>query len=343
MDIAQYNYDLPKELIAEYPPSIRGESRLLVLSRETGEIQDKRYCDIEQFFCPGDIIILNNTKVVKARLVGIDNKNRERELLLLEKHQKEDNWFHHDFLCRGKVSPGDVFMINENQVVVSQVKEGGVVTLSSRVSFLELTEKYGEMPIPPYLKRSAEAVDNERYQTVWAQASGSVAAPTASLNMTEEIIEKLKRKQVKICYLTLHVGLGTFLPIRDTKLEKHKMHKEFFEIPDQTIEAIREAKRKQGRVFVAGTTVARALEYSASEIYNNRQHTSIVGEADIFIYPGYNFRVVDGLLTNYHAPKSTVLMLAAAFAGWPNLKMAYQHAIKEQYKFLSYGDSMLIV
>lgn len=343
MNIAQYDYVLPKELVAEYPPKKRGESKLLVLSRTTGEIQDKTYSDIEQFLCPGDTIVFNNTKVIRARFLAVDSQNKERELLLLEKHQKENDWFSHDFLCRGQVKQGDVFTIHGNRVFVSEIKGGGVVTLTSDVSFLELAKKHGEVPIPPYLKRSAEAVDRERYQTVWAQISGSVAAPTASLNMTAEIIEKLRKKQVNICYLTLHVGLGTFLPIRDNELEKHKMHKEFFEIPHQTVQTIITTKRRHGRVFAAGTTVARALEYSASKIYSTSLDNSIIGEADNFIYPGYEFKIVDGLLTNYHAPKSTVLMLASAFAGWKNLKKAYQHAIKERYKFLSYGDSMLII
>ena len=199
----------------------------------------------------------------------------------------------------------------------------------------ELAEKYGTVPLPPYLHRDAEESDKQRYQTVWAKEMGSAAAPTASLNMTDDLLDRLRQKGVIIKYLTLHVGLGTFLPIRSDNIEEHKMHSEWFHIPEETLEAINVAKSTNHRVVALGTTVARTLEY-----YGKTGETT--GEDDIFIYPGFDFAVIDALVTNFHAPKSTVLMLASAFAGWDHLKTAYQHAIDEKYNFLSYGDSMFI-
>jgi S-adenosylmethionine:tRNA ribosyltransferase-isomerase len=206
---------------------------------------------------------------------------------------------------------------------------------------MQIASELGHVPLPPYMKRQDSAQDRERYQTEFAKHVGSVAAPTASLNMTKQVLKSLQTKGVKICYLTLHVGLGTFLPIRTEKVEKHAMHSEWFEIPASTLETIRLAKHEGRRVVAVGTTVARSLEFVADKIA--KADSSIQGEADIFIYPGYEFKVVNVLVTNFHAPKSTVLMLTAAFAGWPLLKQAYNHALDNDYRFLSYGDSMLIV
>ena len=221
--------------------------------------------------------------------------------------------------------------MNNKLIVITKILGNGIADVESSVSLSELAQLYGEVPLPPYLHRDASEEDKKRYQTIFAKNMGSAAAPTASLNMTDELLEKLKQKGVIIKYLTLHVGLGTFLPIRSDKIEDHKMHSEWFNIPEDTIAAIKNAER----VVALGTTVARTLEYYA-------QTGKTEGEDDIFIYPGYEFKIVDALLTNFHAPKSTVLMLASAFAGWDNLKNAYNHAIEEKYNFLSYGDSMLI-
>jgi S-adenosylmethionine:tRNA ribosyltransferase-isomerase len=208
----------------------------------------------------------------------------------------------------------------------------GIAEVESNLELSELAERFGTVPLPPYLHREATNDDKKRYQTVWAKNMGSAAAPTASLNMTDELLEKLKQKGVIIKYLTLHVGLGTFLPMRTDKVEDHKMHSEWFHIPEDTINAINNA---DGRIIALGTTVARTLEYYA-------RTGKTEGEDDIFIYPGFEFKLVDALITNFHAPKSTVLMLASAFAGWDHLKSAYNHAVKEKYNFLSYGDSMFI-
>lgn len=331
MLVSDYNYDLPEERIAKFPPKERGSTRLLVLNRNTSEIQDSYYRDLAGFLNPGDVLILNDTRVMQSRLFCHLPDGRPRELVVLEKHGNEPQ----RVMYRGKLHDGDVLEVENQKITIVKILGNGIAEVSSEIPLAELAEKYGTVPLPPYLHRDAEESDKKRYQTVWAKNMGSAAAPTASLNMTEELLEKLKQKGVIIKYLTLHVGLGTFLPIRTDEVEGHKMHSEWFHIPEDTITAIEEAKNHNHRVVALGTTVARTLEY-----YGKTGKTE--GEDDIFIYPGFEFTVIDALLTNFHAPKSTVLMLASAFAGWDNLKNAYTHAVDEKYNFLSYGDSMLI-
>lgn len=341
MKLSDYNYELPEELIADMPPTIRGTSRLLVLDRETGSIQDKKYADIVDFLEAGDVLVLNDTKVIRARLRAHKEDGAEREIVILEKHIFDDDWHRHRVLYRGKLRVGDKLTVGKANLMVEEIQEGGIAVVKSSYDLLKLAEECGEVPLPPYMHRSATPMDIERYQTIWAMESGSVAAPTASLNMTDEIINCLKSKGIKIVYITLHVGLGTFLPIRTDLVEDHHMHQEHFEIPSSTVAAIQLAKASGKRVIALGTTVARTLEY-ASEFFK-KEPVDISGEADIFIYPGYEFKAIDGLLTNYHAPKSTVLMLTAAFAGWDKLLPAYKHLVSEKYRFFSYGDSMLIL
>lgn len=253
---------------------------------------------------------------------------RERELVVLEKHGDEPQ----RVMYRGKLHEGDKLTYD---IVVAKILGNGIAEVESKVPLADLAEKYGTVPLPPYLHRDATEEDKKRYQTVWAKNMGSAAAPTASLNMTEDLLTRLKKKGVIIKYLTLHVGLGTFLPIRSDKIEDHKMHSEWYHIPEDTVVAIKNAKENGNRVVSLGTTVARTLEYYAKT-------GKTEGEDDIFIYPGFEFKMIDALLTNYHAPKSTVLMLASAFAGWDHLKAAYEHSIEKEYNFLSYGDSMFI-
>ena len=399
MLVSDYNYDLPDERIAKFPPKERGASRLLVLDRQTGDITDSYYRNLDEFLNPGDVLILNDTRVMQSRLFCTLPDGRQRELVGLEKHGNEPQ----RVMYRGKLHDGDILAITDKafdddsfeeplrgrratgatearddgpegafreRILIKRIIGNGIAEVESATPLADLAEKYGTVPLPPYLHRDATESDKKRYQTVWAKNMGSAAAPTASLNMTEELLDRLKQKGIIIKYLTLHVGLGTFLPIRSDKVEDHKMHSEWFNIPDDTIAAIIEAKKRlsrnapsgpssrasvaplarrprkgsskeffspqsSGRVIALGTTVARTLEY-----YGKTGKTS--GEDDIFIYPGFDFKVIDGLITNYHAPKSTVLMLASAFAGWDHLKNAYEHAIAEKYNFLSYGDSMLI-
>ena len=331
MLVSDYNYDLPEERIAKFPPEERGSTRLLVLDRNTGAIQDSHYRDLADFLNPGDVLILNDTRVMQSRLFCHLPDGRKRELVVLEKHGNEPQ----KVMYRGKLHDGDKLKVADQEIVITKILGNGIAEVTSDTPLADLAEKYGTVPLPPYLHRDAEESDKKRYQTVWAKNMGSAAAPTASLNMTEELLEKLKQKGVIVKYLTLHVGLGTFLPIRTDEVEGHKMHSEWFHIPEDTITAIEEAKNHNHQVVALGTTVARTLEY-----YGKTGKTE--GEDDIFIYPGFDFTVIDALLTNFHAPKSTVLMLASAFAGWDHLKNAYAHAVEEKYNVLSYGDSMLI-
>ncbi|MBQ2638375.1 tRNA preQ1(34) S-adenosylmethionine ribosyltransferase-isomerase QueA [Candidatus Saccharibacteria bacterium] len=355
MLVSDFDYELPEERIAKFPPKERGSTRLCVLRRETGEILDAYYRELDEFLEAGDVVILNDTRVMQSRLFCELMDGRPRELVVLEKHGGEPQ----RVMYRGKLHEGDELRVlkadfsgKENSsakrveelkrlektdyvVKITTILGNGLAEVEAAEDLGELTERFGSVPLPPYLHRDASEADKERYQTVWAKQMGSAAAPTASLNMTEELIERLKAKGVKVCYLTLHVGLGTFLPIRTDEVEAHKMHSEWFRIPEETLEEIERAKASGGRVVAVGTTVARTLEFWAKT-------GEVSGEDDIFIYPGFEFKVVDCLLTNFHAPKSTVLMLASAFAGWGKLKAAYEHCVAEKYNFLSYGDSMLI-
>lgn len=341
MKLSDYSYDLPEELIADEPPKVRGTSRLLVLERSTGRLTDSRYADIAQFLEPGDLLVLNDTRVIKARLLATKDNGAERELIILEKHGQADDWHTHKVMYRRKLVAGDTLHIGDAIITVEEILGDGLAIVKSSRDMLELADQHGQVPLPPYMHRDATPMDTERYQTVWAKEKGSVAAPTASLNMTDEILQTLRDKGVRITYLTLHVGLGTFMPIRTDNIEDHHMHQEYFEIPASAVEAIQQTKATGKRVVALGTTVTRTLEYAHQQL--QQPVHDISGEADIFIYPGYTFKTIDGLLTNYHAPKSTVLMLTAAFAGWDHLRTAYEHAVAEQYHFLSYGDSMLIV
>ncbi len=343
MDLNIFNYKLDQLRIAKYPPKVRGSSRLLVLDRDSNTLVDDRYSNIINYLNEGDVLVINESKVLPARLTLRNKNNLVRELLLLEKHGTDENWFQHKALLRGKVKVNEIlYTKNNDEIRVLRLYNNGTVIVESSSNLLDLAFKEGSLPLPPYLNRDSNDNDKERYQTKWAKQIGSVAAPTASLNMTNEMLANIKEKGIKVQKLTLHVGLGTFLPIRTENLTEHKMHREYFEIPLKTINAIREAKSNNKRIFALGTTVTRTLEYAYSEILNESNSQPIKGEADIFIYPGYKFKLIDGLITNFHAPKSTVLMMAAAFAGWDKLKNAYNHATIEKYSFLSYGDSMLI-
>ncbi|MBQ6414037.1 tRNA preQ1(34) S-adenosylmethionine ribosyltransferase-isomerase QueA [Candidatus Saccharibacteria bacterium] len=339
MLVSDYNYELPEERIAKFPPKERGSTRLLVLDRKTGAIQDSYYRNLDAFLQPGDVLILNDTRVMQSRLFCTLPDGRKRELIVLEKHGDEPQ----RVMYRGKLHEGDKLTLRNDEraekgtfqsgvIVIKKILGNGIAEVESATPLVELAERFGTVPLPPYLHRDATESDKKRYQTVWAKYMGSAAAPTASLNMTNELLKRLQNKGVIVKHLTLHVGLGTFLPIRSDKVEDHHMHSEWYHIPEDTLDAI---KNKEGRIVALGTTVARTLEYYAKT-------GKTEGEDDIFIYPGFEFQLIDALITNYHAPKSTVLMLAAAFAGWDYLKAAYDHAIAEKYNFLSYGDSMLI-
>ena len=368
MLVSAFNYNLPDERIAKYPPKVRGTTRLLVLNRHTGAIEDSYYKNLDQFLNSGDVLILNDTRVMQSRLFCELPDGRKRELVVLEKHTGDLQ----KVMYRGKLHDGDVLTVipqrsqanhfedicgngskiasephNDGRersgprnglletITVKHILGNGIAEVESTTPLDQLAEQYGTVPLPPYLHRAATESDKTRYQTVWAKQTGSAAAPTASLNMTDDLLARLKAKGVIIKTLTLHVGLGTFLPIRTDKVEDHRMHSEWYHIPDDTLDAINTAKATHHRVIAVGTTVTRTLEYYAKT-------GKTEGEDDIFIYPGFQFQLVDALVTNFHAPKSTVLMLASAFAGWEHLHHAYDYAVEHDYNFLSYGDSMFI-
>jgi S-adenosylmethionine:tRNA ribosyltransferase-isomerase len=340
MHINDFSYTLPDERIAQTPPKVRGTSRLLVLDKATGAIEHKHYYNLPDYLKPGDVVVLNNTKVIKARLI-CRASNKKREFLLLERHGHNFDIHHWKTLCKGKIHAGETYTIGSSEITVETVLDGSLAIISCPDSLLEVSDKFGTVPLPPYMKRNATKEDIERYQTEFAKEAGSVAAPTASLNFTHKLEHKLINMGVHVVHLTLHVGIGTFLPIRTDNIEEHVMHSEYFEIPEATVKVIQEAKLNGNKIVAVGTTVTRTLEYAYQQILDQKPQ-NISGDADIFIYPGYKFKVTDIMLTNFHAPKTTVLMLAAAFAGWDNLKMTYNTAVKKQYTFLSYGDSMLI-
>jgi S-adenosylmethionine:tRNA ribosyltransferase-isomerase len=340
MRAGDFDYELPEEKIAKYPPLERGSTRLLVLDRHSGAVEHTSYASLDALLQQGDLLVLNNTRVVRARLFACKPTGAKVELMLLEKHLEEQNLV----LYRGKLKKGDKLMAHDHELLVTDLVDNGIarIALCGERSLGDLFERFGGVPIPPYLKREAEEVDRERYQTVFAELPGSVAAPTASLNLTPELFDKLRRKGVDVVTLTLHVGLGTFLPIRVDSLEDHVMHREFYSISPECAEKIRRVKASGGRVVAVGTTVTRALEHAGERIETFEGEEPLTGEADIFIYPGYQFRIIDCLLTNFHAPRSTVLMLTAAFAAPDHLRNAYREALAEGYSFLSYGDSMFI-
>jgi len=340
MLVSDFNYDLPEEVIAQHPPKVRGTTRLLALNRKTGEVIDSHYANLDEFLQPGDLIVLNDTKVMRSR-VFTERKSdgHTRELVVLERHDGEID----HVMYRGKLHEGEELIVKnvatdektEDIITIQKILGNGIATAKANRPLEEIAQDYGNVPLPPYMHRDAEPEDIERYQTVWAKDFGSAAAPTASLNMTKELLAKLEKKGVQVKYLTLHVGLGTFLPIRTDNVEEHQMHSEWFHIPEDTIKAIEDTKAAGHRVIAVGTTVTRTLEF-----WGKTGKTA--GEDNIFIYPGFKFKVIDALVTNFHAPKSTVLMLTAAFAGWDHLKPAYEHAISSGYKLLSYGDSCFI-
>jgi len=343
MHIEDFNYSVPPELIADQPPKIRGKARLLVLNRQTGQLSDRAYSDVVDYLEAGDVLVINDTKVIKARLITrkVDGGG-VRELVLVEKHGKTDDWHHHKVIYRRRLKAGDVLEIGNHKINVDEILGEGLAIVSCTTNLLDVADELGSVPLPPYMQREATDADIERYQTVFARHSGSVAAPTASLNMTDQTLELLRAKGVKVAYATLHVGLGTFLPIRVKDVSEHKMHEEYFEIPAETVGVIRSSRAKGRRVVALGTTITRTLEYAHQQIFDGPKE-AISGEADIFMYPGYKFKSIDGLITNFHMPDSTVLMLTAAFAGWDKLKPAYQHAVAQRDRFFSYGDSMLII
>lgn len=339
MNKSDFDFYLPEELIAQTPLEKRDTSRLLHLDKQTGEIEHKHFYDIKQYLHEGDCLVLNDSRVLPARLIGARPTGGTVELVLL-KDLGDNRW---ECLSRPgrKTKPGQelVFGNGELTAVVEEVTLGGnrVVKFNYEGIFLEILERLGKMPLPPYIKE--ELQDSERYQTVYSKELGSAAAPTAGLHFTKELLAEIADMGVKICYVTLHVGLGTFRPVKADKIEDHEMHSEFCIVPEETAETVNAVKRAGGRVIAVGTTSCRTLESFTTED-GTLQATS--GWTNIFIYPGYKFKCIDALITNFHLPESTLIMLVSALAGRENILNAYNTAVKERYRFFSFGDAMMI-
>lgn len=341
MKTSDFYYDLPKELIAQDPLEDRSSSRLLVLGKEDGSIEHRHFRDILTYLKPGDCLVLNNTRVIPARLYGKkEDTGALIEVLLLTR--REDNVWE-TLVKPGKkarigarISFGEGLLIGE---VVDVLEEGNrLIRFTYQGIFEEILDQLGQMPLPPYITH--ELKDKNRYQTVYAKYDGSAAAPTAGLHFTPELLEQVKELGVKIAEVTLHVGLGTFRPVKVENVADHHMHSEFYMVSQEAADLINETKALGGRVICVGTTSCRTIESAAAEDGTLKAGS---GWTDIFIYPGYQFKVLDGLITNFHLPESTLMMLVSALAGKEHIMAAYQEAVKERYRFFSFGDAMLIV
>lgn len=341
MKTSDFYYDLPPELIAQTPLERRDSSRLMVLDKETGEVQHRHFYDLPQYLRPGDCLVLNDSRVLPARLLGRRDPSGGAVEVLLLVDRGENCW---ECLVRPgrKLRPGQKVVFGDGSLLTAQIKEelpGGnrIVEFFYEGIFLEILEQLGKMPLPPYIK--AELQDGERYQTVYSKEVGSAAAPTAGLHFTKELLAQIEAMGVKVCYVTLHVGLGTFRPVKEEDPTEHEMHSEFCMISAQTAQTINETKKNGGRVICVGTTSCRTLESWAAEDGTMKESA---GWTDIYIYPGYRFKVLDCLVTNFHLPESTLIMLVSALAGREQVLNAYAKAVEERYRFFSFGDAMFI-
>ena len=336
-----FDFDLPEELIAQTPLKDRTSSRLLVVNKTTHSIEDKHFSDLLDELEEGDTLVVNNTRVLPARLYGTKEETGAHIEVLLLTNTEGDKW---ETLVKPakRMKVGSVVSFGDGRLkatVVEELEQGGrIIEFSYEGVFLEVLESLGEMPLPPYIKERLE--DKERYQTVYAKENGSAAAPTAGLHFTEELMQQIRDKGVNIVPVTLHVGLGTFRPVSVDSLEDHKMHSEYYNVSKETADMIEATKKAGKRVIAVGTTSIRTLETVARD--NNGHVVPASGWTDIFIYPGYEFRVVDAFVTNFHLPKSTLVMLVSAYLGREFTLEAYQHAIKERYRFFSFGDAMFV-
>lgn len=340
MKTSDFYYDLPQELIAQEPLKVRSDSRLMLLDKRSGKTENRRFYEIADFLNEGDTLIMNDTKVLPARLYGVkEDTGGAIEFLLLHKHTL-DTW--EVILKPGRrAKPGARFVFGNGELkaeIIDVINDGNrLVRFEYDGIFEEVLDRLGEMPLPPYITKKLE--DKDRYQTVYAKNPGSAAAPTAGLHFTPELIEKIKAKGVNIGYVTLHVGLGTFRPVKVDDVNNHKMHSEFYILPKETAELVNRTKATGKRVISVGTTATRVLETVGAESETLFEKT---GWTDIFIYPGKEFHVIDALITNFHLPESTLIMLVSALAGRENILRAYNEAVKEKYRFFSFGDAMFI-
>jgi S-adenosylmethionine:tRNA ribosyltransferase-isomerase len=338
MVVANYDYKLPRELIARYPLATRSASRLLCLERQTGLLADYQFGDVARFLEAGDLLVFNNTKVIPARVYGHKSTGGKIELLV-ERILPENRLLTHIRASKAPRVGSELELKGEQRACVLS-RQGALyeLQLSSGLDIVQWLETVGEIPLPPYLEREAEESDKERYQTVYAEYPGAVAAPTAGLHFDEALLAKLAAQGVQSSFLTLHVGAGTFAPLRAEQLAEGKLHAERIEVSAELCQQIFATKSRGNKVIAVGTTTVRALETAA----RTGEIQPYSGETDIFIVPGFTFRVIDAMITNFHLPESSLLMLVSAFAGFENTMAAYEHAVKEQYRFFSYGDAMLI-
>jgi S-adenosylmethionine:tRNA ribosyltransferase-isomerase len=334
--LSEFDYHLPKELIAKYPVEPRDSCRLMVLNRKEKKIEHRIFRDIKEYLEEGDLLVLNDTKVIPARLIGKKETGAKIEVFLL-RPVTENRW---EVLVRNikRLKPGQrvIFSGDFYGTLVEKYQEGKALFELHGEDINSLIKKYGHIPLPPYIEREEEEKDKNYYQTVFARKEGAVASPTAGLHFTQELLNELEEKGIKKAFVTLHVGLGTFRPIQTEDITKHKMHEEYYHIPGETLKAIKQTKEKGKRVVAVGTTVVRTLETFA-------QTGKTEGFSDIFIYPPYDFKIVDTLITNFHLPKSTLILLVSAFAGKDFILSAYKKAVEMRYRFFSYGDAMLIL
>ena len=341
MDVKDFYYDLPQELIAQDPLEDRSSSRLMVLDKITGEVEHRHFKDITEYLRPGDCLVINNTKVIPARLYGVKEGTEAKIEILLLKRKENDIW---ETLVKPgkKCKVGTKIVFGEGILtgeVVDIVEEGNrLIQFHYEGIFEEILDRLGQMPLPPYITHQLQ--DKNRYQTVYAKYDGSAAAPTAGLHFTPELLQQVRDMGVEIAEVTLHVGLGTFRPVKETDVLKHHMHSEFYKIEQSEADKINKAKKEGHRVIAVGTTSTRTLESAADE---NGFLTEKSGWTEIFIYPGYQFKVIDALITNFHLPESTLVMLVSALAGREHVLAAYETAVEEKYRFFSFGDAMFIV
>lgn len=339
MNIEQFDFELPEELIAQTPLEKRDTSKLLVLDKKTGEIEHKHFTDIIDYLESGDTLVLNDTKVIPARLYGVKEETKALIEILLLKEVKKDTW---ECLVKPakRIHVGEIVKFSDKlSAQCTEVKDEGirVFKLIYKGILYEILDELGEMPLPPYIHEKLK--DKDRYQTVYAKNIGSAAAPTAGLHFTLDLLNKIKEKNVNVVYITLHVGLGTFRPVNVENINDHKMHSEFYMMSKETAEVLKQTRKNNKKIISVGTTSTRTLE-TIINLYGEFKECS--GWTDIFIYPGYKFKAIDNLITNFHLPKSTLFMLVSALAGRENIMNAYKEAIKREYRFFSFGDSMFI-
>ncbi|WP_427704291.1 tRNA preQ1(34) S-adenosylmethionine ribosyltransferase-isomerase QueA [Staphylococcus parequorum] len=341
MDIEAFDYHLPEALIAQTPLKNRDESRLLVLGRQTGDIEHKHFKDVIDYLDKGDTLVLNDTRVMPARLFGLKEETGAKVEMLMLTQISGNDW---EVLLKPakRIKVGNKLTFGDGKIVAECIEElnqgGRIMRLHYEGILQERLDELGEMPLPPYIKERLD--DQDRYQTVYAKASGSAAAPTAGLHFTDELLNRIKAKGINIAFITLHVGLGTFRPVSVDNIDDHEMHSEYYQMDQETAELLNETKSKGHRVISVGTTSTRTLE---TIMQTNEVFKAQSGWTDIFIFPGYTFKAIDGLITNFHLPKSTLVMLVSAFSSRDYILNAYQQAVKSEYRFFSFGDAMLII